>query len=40
MQLVGPHLTLGDTMRDKRTGPREVRERFGVEPRRWSISWR
>jgi DNA polymerase-1 len=33
MQLVGPHVTLWDTMRDKRTGPREVRERLGVEPR-------
>jgi DNA polymerase I len=33
MQLAGPHLTLWDTMRDKRTGAREVRERFGVEPR-------
>ena len=34
MQLVGPHVTLwnADTMRDKRTGAREVRERFGVEP--------
>jgi DNA polymerase-1 len=33
MQMAGPHLTLWDTMRDKRTGAREVRERFGVEPR-------
>jgi DNA polymerase-1 len=33
MQLVGPNITLWDTMRDKRTGAREVRERFGVEPR-------
>lgn len=32
MQLVGPHVTLWDTMSDKRTGAREVRERFGVEP--------
>jgi DNA polymerase-1 len=32
MQLVGPHVTLWDTMRDKRVGAREVRERFGVEP--------
>ncbi len=32
MQLVGPHVTLWDTMRDKRTGAREVRDRFGVEP--------
>src|SRR5208282_2157865 len=32
MQLVGPHVTLWDTMRDRRTGVREVRERFGVEP--------
>ena len=33
MQLVGGNITLWDTMRDKRVGPREVRERFGVEPR-------
>ncbi|MGD0075284.1 MAG: DNA polymerase I [Candidatus Binataceae bacterium] len=33
MQLVSPAITLWDTMRDKRTGVREVRERFGVEPR-------
>jgi DNA polymerase I len=33
MQLVGPHLTLWDTMRDKRTGSREVREKLGVEPK-------
>jgi DNA polymerase I len=33
MQLVGPNITLWDTMRDRRTGVREVRERFGVEPR-------
>ena len=33
MQLVSPSITLWDTMRDKRTGAREVRERFGVEPR-------
>ncbi len=33
MQLVAPNITLWDTMRDKRTGVREVRERFGVEPR-------
>ncbi len=32
MQLVSPGITLWDTMRDKRTGVREVRERFGVEP--------
>ena len=32
MQLVGPHVTLWDTMRDRRIGVREVRERFGVEP--------
>ncbi len=32
MQLVAPRITLWDTMRDKRTGVREVRERFGVEP--------
>ena len=33
MQAVGPHVRLWDTMRDKWTGVREVRERFGVEPR-------
>jgi DNA polymerase-1 len=33
MQLVSPHITLWDTMRDKRVGMRDVRERFGVEPR-------
>jgi DNA polymerase I len=33
MQLVGPHVTLWDTMRDRRTGVREIKERFGVEPR-------
>lgn len=33
MQLVGANVTLWDTMRDKHVGPREVRERFGVEPR-------
>lgn len=33
MQIVGPHVRLWDTMRDKWTGVREVRERFGVEPR-------
>jgi len=32
MQLVGPHIDLWDTMRDKRTGVAEVRERFGLEP--------
>ncbi len=32
MQLVGPQVTLWDTMRDRRVGVREVRERFGVEP--------
>ncbi len=32
MQVVGPHTTLWDTMRDRRVGVREVRERFGVEP--------
>ena len=32
MQLVGPHVTLWDTMKDRRIGAREVRERFGVEP--------
>ncbi|MGH7934445.1 MAG: DNA polymerase I, partial [Candidatus Binataceae bacterium] len=33
MQLAGPNITLWDTMRDKRIGAREVRERFGVDPR-------
>src|SRR5208282_4681780 len=32
MQLVGPHVALWDTMREKRIGVREVKERFGVEP--------
>ena len=32
MQLVSPHLTLWDTMYGKRTGVREIRERFGIEP--------
>ena len=32
MQLVAANISLWDTMRDKRTGVREVRERFGVEP--------
>jgi DNA polymerase-1 len=32
MQLVGPHITLWETMNDRRTGVREVRDRFGVEP--------
>jgi len=31
-QLVGPHITLLDTMTDKRVGVREVREQFGVDP--------
>ncbi len=33
MQLVGPHVTLWDTMRDRRITSREIKERFGVEPR-------
>jgi DNA polymerase I len=33
MQLVSPNITLWDTMFGKRTGMREVRERFGIEPR-------
>ncbi len=33
MQLVGPHVTLWDTMRDRRITAREIKERFGVEPR-------
>jgi DNA polymerase I len=32
-QIVSPRITLWDTMGDKRTGVREVKERFGVEPR-------
>src|SRR5437016_2197457 len=32
MQLVDEHTTWLDTMRDRRCGPAEVRERFGVEP--------
>ena len=32
MQLVGPHVTLWETMRDRKIGVREVKERFGVEP--------
>ncbi|MDO8430791.1 MAG: DNA polymerase I [Candidatus Binatus sp.] len=32
MQLVAPHVTIWETMRDKRIGVREVRDRFGVEP--------
>ncbi len=32
MQLVGGNISLWDTMRDRHVGPREVRERFGVEP--------
>ncbi len=32
-QIVGPHITLLDTMGDKRTSVREVKDRFGVEPR-------
>ncbi|HLX38176.1 MAG TPA: DNA polymerase I [Candidatus Binataceae bacterium] len=33
MQVVSPHVRLWDPMRDKSTGLKEVRERFGVEPR-------
>jgi len=32
MQLVGGPVTLWDTMRDRRTGVAEVREKFGVDP--------
>jgi len=32
MQLVGPHVSLWDTMRDRRITTREIKERFGVEP--------
>ncbi len=31
-QIVGPHITLLDTMSDKRVSVREVREQFGVDP--------
>jgi DNA polymerase-1 len=33
MQIVSPSVTLWDTMFNKRTSAKEVRERFGVEPR-------
>ncbi len=33
MQLVGPHISLWDTMRDRRTTAHDIRQRFGVEPR-------
>jgi len=32
MQLVGPHITLYDTMKDKKTDVSGVMERFGVQP--------
>jgi DNA polymerase-1 len=32
-QIVSPRITLWDTMGDKRTGVREVKDKFGVEPR-------
>ena len=32
MQLVGPHVSMWDTMRDRRIAVRDVKERFGVEP--------
>ncbi len=31
-QLVNPHVSLWDTMRDRRIGPAQVKERFGVSP--------
>ncbi len=34
-QLVGPRVTLLDTMFNKRTGIGEVRERYGIDPGRW-----
>lgn len=34
-QLVGPRVSLLDPMFDKRTGPEQVRERYGIEPERW-----
>ena len=33
MQIVSPSISLWDTMFDKRTSVRDVRERFGIEPR-------
>ena len=32
MQLVGPHVTLYDTMKNQRIGPAEVQRKFGVPP--------
>ena len=32
MQIVGPHVTLWNTMRDRRVDAREVRARLGVDP--------
>ena len=34
-QLVGPRITLLDTMFDRRTGAAEVRARYGIDPERW-----
>lgn len=34
LQLVGPHVTVYDTMKDTVSGEAEVKERFGVEPER------
>jgi DNA polymerase-1 len=34
-QIVGPRVTLLDTMRERRTDVEDVRERYGVEPPRW-----
>lgn len=34
MQLVGDHISILDTMKDRRIGPKEVEERFGVGPER------
>src|SRR5581483_4375908 len=32
MQLVGPHITLWDTMKDERVAARQVKEKLGVDP--------
>ena len=34
LQLVGPHITVYDTLKEKVYGPRDVEERFGVPPDR------
>lgn len=32
MQLVGPNISIWDAMKDKKIGPAQVREKFGVDP--------